>query len=100
MKRFRFHPAARTETRAAASWYREQSQEAARSFTGAVMHGVQSIRERPEAWAIWRRTAVRRRVLRQFPYSLFFIIENDTVVIVAVAHHKRRPGYWLPRLDR
>jgi len=39
-------------------------------------------------------------VLRQFPYSLFFIIENDTVVIVAVAHHKRRPGYWLPRLDR
>lgn len=98
MKRFRFHPEARIEAQAAATWYRGQSREAARGFTDAVAEGVQSIRERPEAWATWRRVDVRRRVLRRFPYSIFFVVENDIVIIVAVAHHRRRPGYWLPRL--
>ena len=97
MKRFRFHPEARKEARNAATWYRERSPEAARGFTDAVADGVQSIRERPETWPIWQRTVVRRRILRRFPYSIFYVVEHDVVVILAVAHHKRRPGYWLPR---
>jgi len=39
-------------------------------------------------------------VLRKFPYSMFYIVEREVVVIVAVAHHKRRPGYWILRLRR
>jgi plasmid stabilization system protein ParE len=100
VKRFRFHPEARIEARDATTWYRERSREAARGFTSAVTEGVQSIREHPEAWATWHGMDVRRRTLRRFPYSIFYIVENDMVVIVAVAHHKRRPGYWLPRLGR
>jgi plasmid stabilization system protein ParE len=100
VKRFRFHPEARIEVSDAASWYRERSRETARDFAGAVADGVRSIRERPEAWATWRSMDVRHRLLHRFPYSIFFVIENDVVVIVAVAHHRRRPGYWLPRLGR
>ncbi len=100
MKRYRFHPEARIEVRSAVAWYRERSSEAARGFADAVADGTRSIRERPEAWPIWRRADVRRRVLRRYPYSIFYVIERDMVVIVAVAHHKRRPGYWLPRLRR
>ena len=100
MKRSRFHPEARLEARSAASWYRERSSEAARSFTSAVAEGMQAIRERPEAWPTWRRADVRRKVLHKFPYSMFYIVERGVVVIVAVAHHKRRPGYWIPRLRR
>lgn len=61
---------------------------------------MQAIRERPAAWARWKGTDIRRRILRQFPYSIFYIVEDDNVVIIAIAHHKRRPGYWLPRLQR
>lgn len=98
MKRYRFHPEARAEARAATEWYRDRSSETARGFADAVAEGLQSIRVHPEAWPIWRGADVRRRVLRRYPYSIFFVLDRDVVVIVAIAHHKRRPGYWLPRL--
>ena len=98
MKRYRFHPEARIEVRSAAAWYRERSSEAARGFTGEVTDGIQSIRQHPAAWPVWSRSDVRRRVLRRYPYAILYIVEGEVVVIVAVAHHKRRPGYWLPRL--
>lgn len=98
MKRYRFHPEARVEVRSAASWYRERSSEAARGFTVEITDGIRSIRQHPAAWPVWHRADVRRRVLRRYPYSIFYIVEGAEVVIVAVAHHKRRPGYWLPRL--
>ena len=100
MKRYRFHPEARIEVRSAAAWYRERSSDAARGFTDAVAGGMQSIRKHPQAWPTWHRADVRRHVLRRYPYSIFYVVEGDVVVIVAVAHHKRRPGYWLPRLRR
>src|SRR5690349_9382616 len=82
---FRFHPEARVELRSAATWYREQSREAAQRFSSEVTDGVRSIREHPEAWAIWQGTEVRRRILRRFPYSIFYVVDNDTIVIIAVA---------------
>ncbi len=97
MKRLGFHPEARNEAHTATIWYHERSRAAALSFARAVAEGVQSIREHPEAWPIWK-GEVRRRVLRRLPYSIFYLIEGELVVIVAVAHHKLRPGYWLPRL--
>jgi toxin ParE1/3/4 len=100
VKRFRFHPEARIEARSSATWYRERSREAALTFTSTVTEAVQAIRERPEVCAPWRHTEVRRRILRRFPYSIFYVVEKDLVVIVAVAHHKRRPSYWLPRRSR
>jgi toxin ParE1/3/4 len=100
VKRYRFHPEARIEARSATSWYREESREAARGFTAAIAEGMQSIRERPGAWPTWRRTELRHRVLRRYPYSIFYLVEDDVVVVVAVAHHKQRPGYWLERLSR
>lgn len=96
MIRLRVH----LEASEATAWYRTRSQDAARDFARAVRAGVQSIRERPAAWARWRASDVRRKILRRFPYSIFYIVENDAVVIVAIAHHKRRPGYWKPRLRR
>jgi plasmid stabilization system protein ParE len=94
----RVHPEARREASAATTWYGTRSHDAARDFARAVRAGVQSIRERPAAWAHWKGSDIRRKILHKFPYSIFYIVENDAVVIVAIAHHKRRPGYWKPRL--
>jgi toxin ParE1/3/4 len=98
--RLRVHPEARREASTATTWYRAQSHDAARDFARAVRAGVESIRERPVAWARWKGSDVRRKILRRFPYSIFYLVEHDAVVIVAIAHHKRRPGYWKPRLRR
>ena len=48
-------------------------------------------------WPLWKANrSYRRRVLRRFPYSIFYVVDPDVIIIVALAHHKRRPGYWLP----
>ena len=94
----RFHPAALAEYTAAAVWY---GYDGAYRFTGAVDHSVDEVCDLPNAWAFWPgRTDVRHHVLRRFPYSVIYLVEAAEVVILAVAHQKRRPGYWLPRLGR
>jgi hypothetical protein len=40
---------------------------------------------------------LRRALLTRFPFSLIFAEESDAILIVAVAHHKRRPDYWRMR---
>ena len=37
---------------------------------------------------------VRRRLLRRFPFSILYTVEGDDAVVIAVAHQRRRPGYW------
>lgn len=40
----------------------------------------------------------RRALLRRFPFSLIYSVESDGILIVAVAHQRRRPDYWRNRL--
>ena len=42
----------------------------------------------------------RRFPLRKFPFTLIYALEDDDLVVVAVSHHRRRPGYWMGRHDR
>ena len=51
----------------------------------------------PEAFPLVSRE-VRRKPLRRFPYSLFYVIEPGRIRVVAAAHFKRRPNYWHSRL--
>lgn len=101
MKPYRFHPKALAEYESAAVWYRGRSHEGALRFAALVDDGILGIRKMPEAWPVWPgRADVRRRVLQRFPYSIIYLVDRNEIVIVAVAHHKRRPGYWLRRLRR
>jgi plasmid stabilization system protein ParE len=43
--------------------------------------------------------ATRRAFLRRFPYSLVYQVLSDRVLVVALAHHKRRPAYWSDRVQ-
>ncbi len=40
----------------------------------------------------------RRRVLARFRYTVIFLEKDDVILMVAIAHAKRRPGYWSKRL--
>jgi len=45
------------------------------------------------------RYQARRVLVRRFPFSIMYRLEGDEIVIYALAHHAREPGYWEPRLD-
>jgi toxin ParE1/3/4 len=41
---------------------------------------------------------LKRALLHRFPFSLIYSVEIDAILIVAVAHQRRRPGYWRDRI--
>lgn len=60
---------------------------------------VASISERPFAYPQWKpEDPVRRAMARRFPYAVFFDIEPQRLVVMAIAHSSRRPGYWGGRI--
>ncbi len=44
------------------------------------------------------KTGARRIVLKRFPYDVVFLPDGDRAVILAYAHHSRKPGYWRERV--
>jgi toxin ParE1/3/4 len=92
-----FLPEADEEFREAVRYYENQAPGVGLRFVAEVRRGVTLITENPfAAGAVG--SGIRRKVLNHFPYSLFYAVESDLVVIVAVAHHKRRPSYWRGRI--
>jgi ParE-like toxin of type II ParDE toxin-antitoxin system len=67
------------------------------SFHDAVEHTVDEIAADPHRWPVFHRN-YRWVKTKKFPYVLYFrIVDPYHVVIVALAHGRRRPGYWLRR---
>ncbi len=94
-KDLRFHEEAILDAGAAKEWYLERSPQAATSFIAELERGLTRIQEAPHRWPKFGE-ASRRFVMPRFPFSIIFRITND-IEIVAVAHDKRRPGFWRSR---
>jgi plasmid stabilization system protein ParE len=64
------------------------------SFHAEVERAVQLIERDPERWAVYKNTAYRRCSVKRFPYVLYYLRLDPCARIAAVAHQKRKPGYW------
>jgi plasmid stabilization system protein ParE len=92
------HPEAVEEAEAGLRWYAERSPLAADRFLAALDRAINRVCEAPERWP--ENTAgTRRYVMLTFPYAIVYKATEDRVVIYAIAHTKRRPGYWRDRLE-
>lgn len=91
-----FYPEAVEEATAARLWYAEKSQSAADSFLAELDHGIESISEAPERWPLFVHDT-RRYLFLRFPFQIVYRVANERIEIVAVAHGRRRPGYWRSR---
>ena len=91
-----FHPEALTEYAEAVQYYAEQSSEVAQAFINVIEDAVYRIKESPTRWAVLDEN-VRRCLTRKFPYSILYTIEQDYILILAVTHCSREPGYWKNR---
>jgi plasmid stabilization system protein ParE len=68
-------------------------------FLDDVQRVIDSLREHPKLGQLVTR-GLRRALLRRFPFSLIYSEEPGAILIVAVAHQRRRPEYWLERTRR
>ena len=92
-----FHRLAAREYRSARDWYAARSVEVTERFRTAVDRAVERIATERDALAKLG-TVYRWVRVRQFPYVLIFREQSpDVIMVVAVAHTSRRPGYWRGR---
>lgn len=92
-------PEAETEVVESERWYAQRSPSAAVALVAELGDALDLIARTAETWPRYRRRT-RRFVLRRFPFSVVYRIEDDVVYVVAVAHAKRRPEYWRRRRRR
>jgi plasmid stabilization system protein ParE len=93
----RFHRLASQEYLRALRGYARRSTVAAQRFHDAIDQAVRRIAGSPQAWPIFRPQFRWVRAGR-FPYIVYYrVISHMDVLIVAVAHQRRRPGYWKRR---
>ena len=97
--RVRFHLAAAAEVERAQAWYEERSILAAAGLMQELTRAVQRIRVAPDRYPSAEH-GTRRIVLEQYPFSVFYVMRREEIFVVAVAHQKRRPGYWADRARR
>jgi plasmid stabilization system protein ParE len=95
--RLEFHPEARLEFLDAVTYYESCQSGLGERFVQSVDAAIAGIGENPEAWAEIEQD-VRRKLTRVFPYALLYTVEPEYILVVAVMHCHKEPGYWRSRL--
>jgi len=92
-----FHPTARAELREAVQYYEEARRGLGEEFAAAVQTAIEQIVVRPLI-GFPSEAGSRRKLLQRFPYSIIYLAEEPRLRVVAVMHHRRKPGYWMSRM--
>ena len=97
VRAFRFHPLAWKEVEAEDDWYQSRSSDASLGFLSDFDSAIEDILQAPQRWPKYL-YGTRRVVMQRFPFSIVYLDDLDLITIFAVAHAKRKPGYWKERL--
>jgi toxin ParE1/3/4 len=92
------HREARAELRAASSWYGDVSEELQVRFDRHIIATIERVAENPQHFPVVAADRFRRAVVDVFPYVLYFEVLPGRIKILAAAHGKRKPLYWLNRI--
>lgn len=94
----RFHRLAVTEIEHEVDYYESRQPGLGEELEAEIDTVIAMVRRFPEAAPRWKHRADRRvALLDRFPFSLTYQIAGDEIVILALAHTSRRPGYWARR---
>jgi plasmid stabilization system protein ParE len=99
VKKIRYLEAAWFELKTATSGYVEISDRLRAEFETEYRDAILHILSFPEMAPEFE-GPVRRKVLRKFPFSILYRVVAEDIEIVALMHHRQRPGYWIRRTRR
>ena len=91
----RFLRPAAVELRIATTFYEGEAVGLGERFMDEVESALDRVQTHSEIGA--PAANFRKLVLKKFPFSLIYALEQNEIVVVAVAHHRQRPGYWIGR---
>jgi len=85
-----FRRIAQIELDEAVSWYERKRVGVSREMRIEIERHLEQIAKQPQRFGRIRGN-VRRAVLRRFPYSIYFVHEVDSIVVLAIFHARRTP---------
>jgi toxin ParE1/3/4 len=101
MPQIKMTPEASAELEEAATWYEAEEEGLGSRFLDAFASGLELLREPNPPWTPVQGQAAKlgakKLILHRFPFSIIALDNHETIVVVALAHHSRRPGYWESR---
>lgn len=94
---------AREELRQSALWYEKKREGLGDEFVSLVERAFETIERNPRQFPRLETNLpareIRKCVIKRFPFLVIFEIVADEVLVIAVAHGKRKPYFWKERLD-
>lgn len=95
---YEIHSGAEEDYQVALVYYGARSGQSKLRFESEYESLVRRICDAPRMYAVVAPPDIRQARMRHFPYSVLFRETADGINIIAVAHSRRKPGYWLDRL--
>lgn len=92
------HPAAALEHEEQIVYYEARAEGLGRRYHASFRSALLRVCEAPHRCKIVQVPNIQRALLRGFPFSLIFREAADVIQVLAVAPHRKRPGYWVERL--
>lgn len=78
----------------AVRFYENRVEGLGKTLEREIAKAASRISEHPQGWPKERGT-IRKCLLHKFPYKLIYSVEQDHIFIIAFAHQRRRPNYWM-----
>ncbi len=92
-----FLPEAKAELDEAIEYYELQVKGLGATFKSVAKSTIKRISTFPTAWSVVC-PDIRKCIMHKFPYTVLYSIEEETILIIAIAHQHRYPNYWSDRV--
>ena len=94
----KFLSTADAELKEAIEYYNYQLPSLANQFYFEINNGIERIIQYPDAWTKDGKM-VRRYLIKQFPYAIYYVKGGEEIVIVSIAHLHRRPHNFKNKIN-
>ena len=93
---FSFHPEARLELMSSVDYYENIQTGLGLDFMDEILLAIERILQYPQSSVRLSQNS-RRCLINKFPYGIIYQIKKDEIIIIAIAHLNRKPGFWKNR---
>lgn len=80
-------------------WYERREPRLGIAFRESVETSISSIQNRPLTYPVVHGFAVRAAQVQRFPYTIFFTIQADRILVYSIFHNSRNPMIWRSRIE-
>ena len=93
---YSLHIGAKEDIEEAISYYYDINPALSRDILSEFYQTIEIVLKRPFLFPATNKK-YRKVTLVRFPYKIFYIVKKNEIIVLAFAHHKRKPNYWKKR---